>query len=379
MENKSQKKPLAISDSTAVHITTNSNLYKFMLLLVLAITLTVGLLPRGSFDENWLEWNESASITDFGTYGIVHGSFPDLTQTFEKHHQLVFDFVIVPKPFVDSEFRILLQIDSLSDPQPFVIGQWENYLIVLQGRDFANKERRPRLTADISEFMGEELNVTVKLNNNRNELFLNERLVNHHSPSIFELSKNDGRLIIGNSPIGKPGWFGGVKKFDVFLLDISTKQTEVVRRYDFSSSFTDEILDLSINAAHLKIPQPGNFPNKRFLQNTDIDDLISFNKFDLFINFLGFGPLGFFVAIVLRQASSRSRVLLPLVGAVAVGCLVSLGIELSQPMIPGRNSHMHDLVLNVLGAACGGFALIIFASLVKLFTRTETSELRGNV
>lgn len=370
-ENKSLNDPSEILDSSTIFRSKGlSNLCWIVLLLVLAITLLVGLLPRGSFKENWLEWDERSSRTEFGSYGVVQGGFPDLSESLDQHHQLIFDFAIVPRSFSGSEFRIFLQLDYLDDPEPFLIGQWENLLIVMQGDDLANEEGLLRLTMDVGEFIGEELNVLVKLNQDKNELYLNGQLVRQHSPSIYELGKKNARITIGNSPDGKHGWFGGVAKFDVILLSLQNEQSELLRSYDFNSRFEDEIKDLSENAISLRVPKPGNFPDKRVLQITEFDDIFIKNRIDLIINFVGFWPLGFFVAIVFWQKIPTSRFyLLPLCGAVLVGGLISFGIEISQPLIPGRNSHFHDLVLNILGAAAGGLGFVIFSYIILKLKR----------
>ena len=144
------------------------------------------------------------------------------------------------------------------------------------------------------------------------------------------------------------------------MLNLQTQQSELLRRYDFNSRFADDIIDLSKSASPLNVPKPGNFPDKRTLQVTDYEDQISNNRVDLVVNFIGFWPLGFFVAVVLRQNYQTSRYyLLPFCGAVLIGGLVSFGIEISQPQIPGRNSHLHDLVLNILGAATGGLGFVL--------------------
>ncbi len=339
-----------------------ANLCWIALVFVVVVTLMAGLLPRGSFKENWLEWDEFPSRTEFGEYGLVHGKFPDLSSIIGHDHQLIFDFVIVPRSFASGNFRTMLHVDFRNDPEPFVIGQWENFLIIMQGYDFANEEGLLRLTANIGKFVGQELKVMVKLHLDRNELYLNGQLVQSHSPSTYDLGKEDARIVIGNSPDGKHGWFGGIAKFDVTLLDLQNKQSELLRSYDFNSPSDGEIIDLSESAASLRIPNPGDFPDKRALRLTDFDSLISDNKVDLVVNFIGFWPLGFFVAIVLwRRTPVPHNYVLPVFGSILVGGLVSFGIEISQILIPGRNSHFHDLVLNVLGAAAGGIWIVLIA------------------
>ncbi len=376
MQNKTLNGPAETPDDSAeLKPSIGRKLSGLLLLIVLAITLAFGLVPRGSFKENWLEWDAQSLRTEFGAHGVVHGEFPDLSDTFDRYHQLIFDLDIVPRAFLSGDFRVLVQLDYFDDPEPFIIGQWEDRLIVMQGRDYANKERRPRLAVDVGEFIGEELNVLITLNDERNELYLNGQFIRHHSPSTYKLGKPNARISVGNSPDGKHGWSGGVKNLDIRLLNLQTQQGESLRSFDFQSEHDKEIQDLSPYAANLHIPKPGNFPDKVVLQKSSPKELIAKNRIDLILNFIGFAPLGLLLAVVFSQRFSASRYMIPLFGAILVGGVVSLGIEVSQPMIPGRNSHLHDLILNVLGAAAGGMMFVIGAYIIALFRPNQPAQI----
>ena len=80
------------------------------------------------------------------------------------------------------------------------------------------------------------------------------------------------------------------------------------------------------------------------------------------INVLGFIPFG--AAIIWLWALSHNNHTNPInaasvasfkvIGITLLVCmLVSLFIELAQYHIPGRNSHLHDLALNVIGGCIG--------------------------
>lgn len=347
-------------------------LNRWALILVIGIILAAGLIPRGSFKENWLDWDKHTVGLEFKSYGVVHGVFPDLSQSFDSTKQLIFELTIVPRMYSSIDFRVLIQVDFLNDPEPFIVGQWQNRLIIMQGYDYANAERRPRLAVDVEEFIGQDLKVTIKLNQEQDELYLNDQLLRHLNPSAYSLDKSDARITIGNSPDGKHGWSGGIKKLNVTLYDQKTKQGETLRSYDFKAAIEDEVLDLSLDAAALQIPSPGNFPDKRVLQIAEIEELLSKSKTDLVLNFIGFLPLGFFLLINLRQSFAPSRYWFPFFGAVVISALISLGIEISQPMIPGRNSHLHDLLLNTMGGFLGGLGAIIVLGFFALIKRFRT-------
>ena len=72
--------------------------------------------------------------------------------------------------------------------------------------------------------------------------------------------------------------------------------------------------------------------------------------FDVAANVLGYGPLGFLLALAgLRSGHIRSAVWLAVLGAL----LLSLSLETLQSYLPSRIPSNVDLVLNTLGAALG--------------------------
>jgi VanZ family protein len=90
--------------------------------------------------------------------------------------------------------------------------------------------------------------------------------------------------------------------------------------------------------------------NKSFL---GLPDGQSFLLSDLIVNLLGFVPLGFLIGLWLTQVG-RPRSWACLVLAAAVGCTVSLTIEVTQVWLPGRDSSLLDLIANTAGTAIGG-------------------------
>lgn len=82
---------------------------------------------------------------------------------------------------------------------------------------------------------------------------------------------------------------------------------------------------------------------------------------DAILNVFLFAPLGLALARRWDRAgsaagadgSTRSRTALALVGAVLVACLLSLGVEAAQVVLPGRDASLGDVAFNALGGGLG--------------------------
>lgn len=72
--------------------------------------------------------------------------------------------------------------------------------------------------------------------------------------------------------------------------------------------------------------------------------------FDLSINVFAYLPLGFFLALTLRRLPGR---LTPVVAALLLGGLSSLGLESAQTWLPARVASNLDLACNTAGAGIG--------------------------
>ena len=82
------------------------------------------------------------------------------------------------------------------------------------------------------------------------------------------------------------------------------------------------------------------------------------NILDIFLNILGFIPLGFFLAIGISETRFHSKKQIYLL-TILCGFIISLIIEILQTFLPSRDSSMLDFMLNVIGTFIGVFILHI--------------------
>jgi len=344
-------------------------------ILVTLITFYSGLHKRGSFADNWIFFNEKDKATHIDSYGLAHGDFSFVA---DGNDSLTLDFVIIPNEFTDTNFKVFAQIGPMGNDNPLIIGQWRTHLIILQGKDFANKLKKQRLQADMSKFVGQELQVSVVLNKAKNELYLNERLVDAYSPAGNLFVIENSKLSIGNSHNGKLGWSGTVKKFSVSVAGADNTSVKVVRDYAFSDWSGLLIRDISNSNSALSIPKPGRFPEKAHLRVEGMDALFEWNLRDVLINLFGIIPMGMAMAWVATQSVKlRNKRLIPVILAIALCGSVSLLIELSQQYIPGRQSHLHDLILNICGGTLGVIWFNLYTGLLQYLSK-KTKQIPEN-
>jgi len=347
------------------NITFSRRFFGWIFVIITTVaTLSAGLQQRGSFSDNWISFNENTETTEIGSYGLAYGDFSEVYSDDKSiaDQRLVFDFVTVPVEFTVPNFKVFTQIGPIGSDDPLIIGQWRTHLIILKGKDYANKLKRNRLQADMANYIGEELKVRVLLYENKYELYFNEQLVNAYSATHSLSVEADSTISIGNSHNGKHGWSGEVRDFAVSVAAAENLSDNIIRDYSFSAWTGKSIEDRSSSNSPLTIPKPGRFPEKTPLQIEGLDSLFAWNIRDLAINLLGFIPMGIAMAWVASQLPGiRSLRLGPTIFSIVLCASLSLLIELSQQYIPGRQSHLHDLILNI----CGGLLGVVFFNLLN--------------
>jgi len=332
------------------------------LLALVSVTIALaGLLPRDSHSDRWTEWQEGSQRTMLGRHGLATGPLDvgaGPITGLEIHVRLV------PLDLQADHFQILVQIDSESSTDPLIIGQWRDQLIVMQGRDFANVERRPRLAVPLGHSANRSpegntpgtVDLHVSLMSERNTARLGGGPVATHRPSPYAFAQPATRITVGNSPDGALGWTGLLEGVTI-ASSAPGNEVAMSRDYRFDIDALPLVLDDSGAAAPLHVPPPGHFPDYAYIGSMALPDLLAQNRLDLLINLLGFMPLGFVLQALVGRLPTGTAPAMAF--TTLAGLAVSLGIESLQTLIPGRSPHVHDLVLNTLGAAAGAAALLI--------------------
>ena len=144
------------------------------------------------------------------------------------------------------------------------------------------------------------------------------------------------------------------RKFDIkreLLLLLMYVNLAVIIRFVYFP--LEELTDLVISVHFYQKPAINLVPFVNILDYRAASSAVTNVLGNLFL----FVPLGILVPCLYKKMSSFSRTVL-------VGFLISLAIELTQLVTPGRVTDVDDLIVNTLGAAVGYF---IYALVKKAF------------
>ena len=347
------------------------------LAVVTLIMLWAGLDPKGYRFRNEVEWIEGRAGVRFGRFGRVETEpFLSLERaTALNRNGYALEVELDPAPDPHGGFRVLASFHSGSDATQLMVSMWRSQLIVMNGDDYNNKRRLPRITADTSKFSKGPLLLTINSTTNGTSLFLNGKPVATSAklhltlPSVMK----PACLVLGNSASASQPWLGVISFFSLLPGPLTASEvesrwrtrgepsastTEALLLYRFEEARRSTIRNHGSLVVPLTIPPRLHALGRRFLQGSLATSTPSHSlTLDTLVNFIGFMPFGAAIVIVLRS-SNRSSPRIILITAV-VGFALSLAIELTQAWMPSRDSSLRDLLLNTAGAPLGAWLWLV--------------------
>lgn len=352
--------------------------------VILFVTLMFGLHPKDYRLRNSVAQSATGGALEFARYGVAftprmltptHGLRFD-----ERGFTMVF---LLDRPEEEQEgFAFLAQVHSGDDASQLVIGRWSDYLIVMNGDDYKNRLRHPRLGGKLPAGTNGVDWIAVSSSAEGTQMYFNGERVARDEDVVLSIptAPRPGRLVLGNSVRGTQSWRGAIREFTLF--DKVLTDTEVQAEFGSSpehdrgmrsSVALDRMLVRYRMGEHSGGRVINDFsgqlsssdlvvPTRRVVVDPGIlrwpfNHQFEFNRSflsDMVINLFGFVPLGF----VLACAGVRLRKMSSFISCVVVAAIVSLGLELFQAWLPSRDSSALDLALNTLGGAVG----VMFAS-----------------
>lgn len=195
----------------------------------------------------------------------------------------------------------------------------------------------------------------------------------------FTLSRKSmsGEMVLGTDPLHIDPWPGEIRGLALYTQELSAAQVaqnyrtwtaglendnessggnEIgrVALFRFREGQGNEVRNLSVGGASLRIPHYFDLPAKPFLAAPWKEFTVNLDFFnDVVRNIVGFMPFGFALCGYLSMREGRHPVLL----TVVLGGLTSLGIEILQGFIPQRESGFTDVITNTLGTLIGAYLL----------------------
>jgi len=343
-------------------------------LVAVAVILFFGLWPKTWPIVNDVHWSADKEALQFQNPGIA---YVDDVHTFGSKHQsgeFTIHISVAAKSVHKKGFRAILMIHGGDDRHQLAIWQWRSSVIVMNGDDYDNTKKWPRISAKDALTPGETSFLTITANKSGTRLFVNGTLAKEIRNWQLAVP-GDGtklKLILGNSVYGKHGWAGDIYGLAFYNKHLSPEKVQ--HHYDkwigdkqFSPDLSDApqllytfkefenrmIPDLSGHNKPLQIPSRPVLLKKTFL-TTPWHHFKPNRSFfaDAILNLLGFIPLGAVTYYLLHQSHSLSRRNKTLL-IMAFCFSISLSIETLQVWLPDRTSSLLDLTLNTLGAWLG--------------------------
>jgi len=179
-----------------------------------------------------------------------------------------------------------------------------------------------------------------------------------------------GRVMLGHEPDENSPWTGDILGLAVY--DHAITAGEIEQHYGIWRSQRPWLLQ-SARALYPLDERSGNVVHNRAGPAPDliipanfkplnltvlaVPHPFRFHRIDTVVNVLGFMPLGFLLCAYLEDGKHYSRKK-AFVGAIILGAVTSLSIELLQVFLPSRDSSLLDVLNNIAGTTLGAFVQV---------------------
>jgi len=359
---------------------------KWLIVISAAIVLVVlffGLRPGNFFWKNNVTWLTKQPGVRFGKNAMAFSQ--PLAGAFTENHLATdsFSLEIALKPASNEteNFNFVLAVHDGKDRNQLLLAQWKSSIILMNGDDYDNKRKTKRLTLKSIAASPKRLFLTITTDSRSARIYVNGRLAGARKNFHPTIPRNSPRLLLANSVYGQHSWQGEIYGLAFYGYPLSPTDAEdhyrlwsETGRYSFARKAQSSLVyycneatgsrirDHAGGEHHLHIPDRlKKLKGQLFKQGWDHWNFNTKVIRDLFLNFIGFIPLGLTLAATFARIGgvfSTHSVRF----AIASGFALSLGIEIVQAWMPLRTSDIRDLALNTLGTLVGVmiFRLIVF-------------------
>lgn len=357
--------------------------------LILIVMLYFGMRFKGFRPRNNVQWPTSGIGLTFERFSQVYTESFFAGSGSGSRAGLTIELAIHPRHSRNSSIGILMMVHDGDDDNQLVIGQWRSSLMIMNGHDYSNRRRIPKIYFKLDSHRHEPYFITIVSDKTGTRLFLDGVLKKGNKDLILRYPKRtaQARLVVGSSLNGSNPWAGTL--MGLALYDHGLKNDVIVRHhqmwrmkrncssfkpdgprllYAFDEGQGEKVynklgdgLDLIV-PAWIKVLQARalSWPRREKLERSS-------GVKDMVVNFTGFIPLGFLIIATLgRLGGIRVRWILLI--ALLAPFSFSLGIEIVQVWIPSRDSSMLDLILNTLG---GWMGVLLFRMIRIRSRKTE--------
>jgi len=350
----------------------------------MAAILYAGIVPLDFHPRNEVRWLDPGPGLEFDGRGIAYSDAPLIWEPHARGGEVSVELWIRPSREPDARLGQIFSFFDGDATEPLLVAQWKSGLVIRNRIPERNAGRRYRELGSLGlAFRGHPLMVGLVSGPAGTSLYVDGRDTGHRSniPIISDDERFGGRLVLGNSASGTAPWQGELLGVAIYRRTLTA--SEVASHYEVAN--TGGIASLagvnglaalypfaersgesaeSSGTAGPALRVPLEFRRLR----TPILQLPNFRERsvdsyggDALLNFVGFAPLGFFLAAVLRRRDRSAAI-----GIVAVGFCLSLAIESIQVQLPARVSSSTDLLWNTLGTGAGVWFALYGPSAVRV-------------
>lgn len=326
--------------------------------------------PRGLFFQN----NSIAYTDDF---------FPTAKKSGPISAGLAVEMVLQCEGVQNPAFQYIASVSNGNDHEQLLIGQWRQWLIVMNGDDHDGKEKIARIEVELDTAAEAPVLVSITSGKDGTAIYQDGRLLKSRKDLHlhYPTGTAPSRLILGCNIYGKLAWHGTISEISFYNEALSAQQVQAgyQRRVagkgkDFNQGTVPEIsyvfdraplnrrvANLSEGDFPLHVPYYMKYLKKSFLGWPRLSGGIGWNFFlDMIINLFGFTPIGFMLCLTISRFRWPGGQFSIFWVAVGIAFLFSLSLEIAQAWIPTRDSSLMDLLLNTLGAVFGAGVCVSF-------------------
>jgi len=308
----------------------------------------------------------------FGRHGVVVSDAPLVPQLAPgDDSSCSIELLLKPASYTGSS--AILAFSSSDHPWRIELRQYHDGLIL--SREWPSGANRFRSTKrDILHAFNSAQTVllTFSSSSKGTSVYLNGRLFQRLSGYSLSRRSMNAYLTLGTDPVHMDTWSGEFHGLTLFDRELSPQ--EVAAEYQnwanstialskntsgrtvlftFQEGQGTTIHNLSAAGPDLVIPAIFQLPFKPFLappwkEFSPTWDYVN----DVLRNIVGFIPLGFALCCYFSMRGKTSH---PMLLAIILGALTSLGIEILQGFLPHRESGMTDILTNTLGTVIGAY------------------------
>ena len=323
-------------------------------LLWLALVLCLLAIGYAGLDTGRFAQSNQAKLSEqhgleLNRYSAAHTSILFSSEQAQQLNHLGYklNLSIEPASLKQSNFQIILLLSNGDQHNQWLLGQWRDQLVLMNGDDYNAERKRPRLVAPLNKQGA--VQVKVVASGKRVSLVVDGQ---HYYSRLqpFLAIPDNARLVLGGSGYLSHGWQGSIRRLSVSSLEPADK----LLVFDFTrstQSYTNPDISVSLpaNLSRLWQAEPLSLEGGGAASELASRDVL--------INALGFMPLGMVLILLLVCYFPQGRRRYWIIVSLVLGALLSGAIEYAQSWLPGRHSSARDWLLNSLGAALGALCI----------------------